>query len=400
MRYPFHDRRPGSWVEGANDGHRYLLLFRAPPDAATRARIAAAYERGLATGPANAAPEPWVWNDRAAQLAVGERWGHPQATFAHAGRVVDAIHAVAPLELAAFLGARESDDPVALPSGHFVADPMFEAQREAARGMLERERVERAAASTDGIELVQVEAPRNYWHPQLPPEVTAAFRVPEPRTAPNDRGQAVPEDGDHPVHTYPRPFGRRVAAGKTVGFVFLDDAGTRRDVTGLPEPLPSTYEPALHVSGQRALIQAGATLFEVDFATGAASPRWVSPDGAGGVGYFGDAWVVHTTKEVLVLDPSEDQVRTVASLKRKDAYFSLGIPDAVIVSYQWKKEVAFIGFAEGKLKKLATLKAPLTAQFVDGRLLLSGGDGTFEVRGLDELYETWAAAVRKRSRRR
>src|SRR5690606_22257083 len=140
--------------------------------------------------------------------------------------------------------------------------------------------------------------------------------------------------------------------------------------TGLPDPLPAVYEPCLHASGKSAVIQAGNSLYEVDFASGVARSRWTG-NGAGGVVYLGDLWGVHTNTGIVVLDPRSDEVREVASLKRKDCYLVPALGNAVMISFKWQKEIAFIGFDGKKLKKLAALKSPLRPMSVDDNVYLT-----------------------------
>jgi hypothetical protein len=100
----FYGRRPNDWAEGANDGHLYELRFAGPPDTGA---VAAAFERALHEGVAQAAPAPWRWSGPWALFSVGERRsGRPDAFFDAMERVLNAIHAASPLAEVVFWGAR------------------------------------------------------------------------------------------------------------------------------------------------------------------------------------------------------------------------------------------------------------------------------------------------------
>lgn len=108
---------PGDWYEGANCGHGYEIKFQRVPDATSKQRIAEAYERTLADGPAEPAREPWYWSESWALLYVGQRWdvsadamAEPFETFSAMADLFDKLNEVAAIAEVIFWGARELDE--------------------------------------------------------------------------------------------------------------------------------------------------------------------------------------------------------------------------------------------------------------------------------------------------
>lgn len=422
MPFDFCNRAPADWHEGANDGHLYELRFRQAPDDEQLAVIARRFERDLSQGPAQPASAPWLFSGPFARFRVGERWScAARAAFARVADLVHAIDRVAPLAHATFLGAREG---VRSPAGvtpapaldaravdadlpPLAARPEFEAARQRARDEIVRDRAARAAQSVDGLDLVPFEGtPADYFEPVVPDALRSGFEVPEPRThtvpSPHSgRPTRQRVDGDHPQPDVPRGLAHVVRDGKVVGFAYLDDDGVRRDVSGLPTPLPHVHGPELHPDGARALAMVGADVYLLDFSTGRAERRFRSADGASGVAWLDELWAVKTRAALHVLDASTDPPTEVARLGHKGETLTGCLPGAVLGTSIYDKEIAFIGYCEGKLKKLAALKAKMWGPFpMDGEVVVTAGQERFAVRGLEAMYEAWAAPLREKAEKK
>lgn len=148
------------------------ICFATPPTRAVRAEIAAVFER--ASHRSSIAAQPWLWADRYALLELDERFRSPVRNFkTDLPEIVAAIHAVAPIERAVFVGGgAHAIDPGDGPrwggwaagrttrevDGEWVGeiDDEFEADREAAAAEAEAAAAEADRTHADSGELVLV----------------------------------------------------------------------------------------------------------------------------------------------------------------------------------------------------------------------------------------------------
>ena len=107
--YVFYGESPGDWFEGANLGHIYEIVFKTEPDAKTKAKIAKLFTKQTSKGLVEAAPHPWMWSGRWALFFVGERKKGGDPFFEAVKKLMDEIHAEAPLAEVIFRGTRADE---------------------------------------------------------------------------------------------------------------------------------------------------------------------------------------------------------------------------------------------------------------------------------------------------
>ena len=106
--YIFYGEAPGDWYEGANLGHIYEVVFREPPSAQTKARLAKVFEKGTSEGAVESAPHAWMWSGRWAMFFLGERdpERYRNGFFDGVRELMDSFHAAAPVAEVIFRGTR------------------------------------------------------------------------------------------------------------------------------------------------------------------------------------------------------------------------------------------------------------------------------------------------------
>ncbi len=430
--FRFYGRAPAHWHEGAALGYGYELQFARKLSAADKARVAECYERMLQSGAAEPSPEPWLWSDdRFALLFVGER-------FSSAGRMVFSkvtdflmqAKRICPLRDVVFLNVAEVGDsrwdawtlqtqqqPDAGPRYAFELDARVVKHRravdsslpaadedegfEAARAQARKDIVlEKAAAESKdgGFGLMPVdELPAAE---QWPDELRNRFRIPAEGS----------REGDYVMPVAARPYAlMQNARGESRGVAFLDDDGQRQEVQ-LPEPgLVGAI--AIHPDGSRAIFALYHALLEVDFATGVATERWQPPMDdrkIHGVAYAssGQLWAVKTDKAVLVLNPraggadaNGEQTATVSEVARarcKGTKLESLRDGTLLFASDFGAKPRIFGFAEGKLKLLASYKMKLWAAERSGAIYLWSSEH-FRLTNVDETYEAFAAPLRMKA---
>ncbi|MCA9641104.1 MAG: hypothetical protein KC492_10430, partial [Myxococcales bacterium] len=412
MPFRFFNAFPPDWSEGANDGHRYELRFEQPPTSAQVAAIANCFERTLASGPANPAEKEWLWSGPFALFWIGERWLKSRPAFSQVWELAKAIDRIAPLWHAAHLGARETNywppGPVPPPGldgrkvepswPEFAPNPDFEAARKATRAAVAHERALKGAQNS-GLELLPLEQSQDSNQEQE--RDWGALNVPSPQSEQTKQGKHTSLwlfDGDHPLLDSPRPCARIFKDNKPQGIAFLDDDGSRREVTGLPEN-PYYLVVEVHGSGSHALALIGRDIYHVDFKSGAARLAWVSDAGAVSVAALGDLWAVRNAAGIYVFDFTHDKPEPLAQLRKKGGWSGMAsslatvVPGAVLAAGHFRKDMTFIGYHEGKLKALATLKGEYSGRSAveDGMIVIDTAmtRERFAVRGVEESFLNW-----------
>ncbi|MEZ4232463.1 MAG: hypothetical protein R3B89_25010 [Polyangiaceae bacterium] len=412
MPLRFFNAFPPDWSEGANDGHRYELRFEQPPTSAQVAAIANCFERTLASGPANPAEKEWLWSGPFALFWIGERWLKSRPAFSQVWELAKAIDRIAPLQHAAHLGARETNywppGPVPPPGldgrkvepswPELAPNSDFEEARKAARAAVAHERAFKGAQNS-GLELVPLEQSQDGDQEQQ--RDWGALNVPSPRSEQRPQGKYTTLwlfDGDHPLLESARPCARVFKDNKPKGIAFLDDDGSRREVTGLPEN-PYYLVVEVHGSGGHALALVGRHIYHVDFTTSAARLAWVSDAGAVSVAALGDLWAVRNAADIYVFDFTQDKPEPLAQLRKKGGWSGMAsslatvVPGAVLAAGHFRKDMSFIGYHEGKLKALATLKGEYSGRSAleDGMIVIDTAmtRERFAVRGVEELFLNW-----------
>ena len=404
MALPFetYGWNPGDWHNGANDGHLWELVFRTAPSAEQKHRLAEAYERKLASGPARAGSPFWKWSGRHARFLTGERWNSAErASFAKVREVIAHFHTVAPLSRAIFLGQREPAtydhslvDADAEVKKALAEDPDFEAKREAARRALRQEAME-AVEEASGLRFA-VTALRSDAGLEIPAEVMASFGVSPGATMP-------PDDGDWVVGLEPFPYAMVREGRRNVGVAYVDGAGDRKAIVGLKDASRPVFAP----SGDRALLHCERKrLYELDFETGEAQLVWTADDHIGQVAYLADHWAIKLSASLRIVKLERDDagaamgIDVVAEAKCKGLECAalcggsvIGVMNNIAGS---KASTAFFGFSGDKLKKLSTLTKRLRrVDEVDGAVIVRQGSEDYVVSGLNALYAAWLEALPK-----
>ncbi len=71
--------------------------------------MATLFEASFAAGPARAARRPWLWSERFARFALGERWSNAtRGMFKQVAAFLKSVHGHCPIEDVLFWGRREA----------------------------------------------------------------------------------------------------------------------------------------------------------------------------------------------------------------------------------------------------------------------------------------------------
>jgi len=419
--FRFYGRAPAHWYEGAAFGHAYEVQFARPLDDDQRARLAGLYERVLQSGAAQPSPEPWLWSDaRFALFHVGERFASgARMLFARVTDFLMEARAICPIRDVVYLNAAEPGRsrwdrwtaetqplpdvgpryPMKLDSSVLIyprersgelpvaaADELFEAARRKARSAVVQEKAA-AAGQAGGLSLEPVDVRPQPM--QWPETIRAKFVLHDPRDL---------------LRVGPRACAyTRNERGEVTGFVYLDDEGERRPVT-IPVPQHPGTAMAVHPDGSRGLCCVHNSVYEIDFATGEATERWLAPgerQGIQGLGYLagGELWAVKSYAMLYVVDPSGDEPTPIVTMKSKGTCLNIGRQGTILFTAEWGKKPQVFGFSENKLVKLTTFKLRLHFQETDGIIYLFGGDATFRLDNVDATYEVFASKERKKAER-
>ncbi|MEZ4253270.1 MAG: hypothetical protein R3B99_34105, partial [Polyangiales bacterium] len=182
------------------------------------------------------------------------------------------------------------------------------------------------------------------------------------------------------------------------GWAYLED-GAVRDVVFPNGEIPGAYF-ATHRDGDRALTHVKSVVYEVDFASGRATPRWRMDEPLLGLGWLGDLWAIRGESKLYVVDPTSEEPEVLASTKAKGEWLAVVRDGTVLVTGEFMGKPSLFAYAEGKLKKVAGLDTKLSGpREVDGRVILWAYDAKawFAVTGLDEAVEAFAAPLRERA---
>ena len=440
LDFRFYGHQPNDWIEGANQGHAFEVQFGKVPDEDQKAGIADLFEEMMLQGAAEPSSEPWLWSKQFVLFRIGERGMSPGAVRSAFKQVSDFLKEVhrliCPIEDLVFWGCREPSgtgwetasirqkaQPDAGPRYPFepmktyfarevnpelpIASPNseFEARRKEARDNAERKRRKEQLKSmaTDGpVGLAEVhkdQAPDPFSWPE---EVLQSFNVPDPlhveKTSYGDTYE-VAAPGDHPLGQEGRPLALVYDENDQIAsLAYLDDAGIRKEVS-FPDGQSVPARIRVSSDGQHALAAEGFQLFDIDFSTGVATPRWMPDTNDGrlrGVGYAENGlWAVKTDHKLHVLDPSTPRIKPVASVSNKELGLVTLRNGTVFITTLGKSSV-FV-FAGKKLKKLAQLPLEFWgASESMGRIYLHGSGYCYELTHIDEAYQTFASSVMKK----
>ncbi|MEZ4248796.1 MAG: hypothetical protein R3B99_11200 [Polyangiales bacterium] len=276
-----------------------------------------------------------------------------------------------------------------------AADAAFESARAAARARIQEHALAKANEGKD----VRLEPfPTERVPLEVDPKLLELFDTPNPRlvTPPGSYSRLV--DGYHPEDGEARPIARRMQNDSTVGWAYLED-GAVRDVVFPNGEIPGGYF-SIHRDGDRALAHVKSVVYEVDFASGRATPRWRMDEPLLGLGWLSDLWVIRGESKLYVVDPTSEEPLVVTSIRAKGEWLSVVRDGTVIVTSEHMGKPSLFAYAEGKLKKIAGLDTKLSApREADGRVVFYAYDAKawFAVSGLDEAVEAFAAPLRERA---
>ncbi len=390
--FPFAGRHPKDW--NSDEAHPYVVKFVDEPSVETKTALAELVERVLATGPAAADDQPWLWSGSFAKLHLRERWANARALFAAAAEFFQALHKLAPIQQVLFLGwveerdasretwaARLVPDPfgsILHPKNNELPKPGIDEAFEQARKNARASR----PVTADGVTL----HPSDHDADVLlglahPPGLEKVLNL-EGQTPPR-----IPNDGDEVHCTEPLPLAIERSDGRAQRVVYVRD-GERRVIEGLPTPFSW---PVACPDGERGYARVGDTIYELSFKDGTAVKRYESDVPLERMVAVGEHLVATTPTNIVVLAMGEEP-GVVASVRRPQCT-GLASSDNAVVWLECRKKTLAFGFRDGKLKKLATIKAELRVapRRVDGKLLAHDRQrGTLEIRGLDEAFDAWA----------
>lgn len=395
-RFPFlfFGRRPGDWAEGANMGHAYELRFATPPDAKARLAIAKAFEAALAEGPVRTSDksDPWRWAGHWALFLVGERGPAPRdddAFFDAMERALRAIHEVAPLAEAVFMGVRErgtsewdrwsleqQEGPSRNPHfGGYVrhpdadypdiqgsapeergldgsADDAFEAAREKARGGT---KPARTAGGAPKPKLVTIEASEFPADPAVPAWVAEHYAEGTPVVVGNTAGGGILALG-----TKPDSYGQETLS------LFFERPETKPGVVELPEGFYVAQ--AISPDGTHAVLTHRQSGDMVEVALPARTPRKVYSDPAGtplAASYLDADHVAFLTDAALVVLERDGAAMRVAARSPLEDMTGMVTVGTQIVLTGSDEKVRVVSTAGGALKEVAKLAA--RARIIVGR---------------------------------
>lgn len=429
--FRFYGRDPGDWFETA----KYEVKFERQPTPEERIEIARRLQRRLGNGPAELLDSPMMWSGPFVLFDTTTRWpGTERAAFTQIAEALIEVARALPIAQVINFGAREHGNggwdratrerqpvpdagpawprldlrvcayprPVdaGFPEG-VVDDAVEETRRGVRRARQEAKARAAVAKASTKTPMSPFPAERvaafDAAQPGYGPETLAAFQVPNPAKATFGGGAIRPftanANGDHPVYREGRPCAVMYREGYPRGVAYLDDAGVRREVEGLP-PLTSPVwrmanliGPWVTDDGHGLWIAHLADLYRVDIATAMAQPVMKTP--VADVAFVADGrWVIATKKSLLLVDPStwtviDNQKTAVAQLTTV-----FGGELVLGVDFLDKKRLEVWTVMGDKLKRLTMYAARLGGvREIDGEVVCNvfGTHDHVTLDGLDEV---------------
>lgn len=406
--YLFYGANPGDWYEGANDGHRYEVRFREPPDAASRAQLARIYESELRQGPASAATEPWLWSGPWALFAIGERWTSAgRSAFAQVERMLDRVHAIVPVRQVVFWGARargnndyRTDQSVAA-RPHPIAGPNYPGASSPDLFEQPRDPSIPTPAVDDGFERARREVRDAAQKQRLDASSRAALA--KGQIALRALAEPAPDEDMVPAGLAKRcPDGVELAAGCACGVDKKTDALIFVDAKGKAKTLarePSLRSFSLREDASACLFITGDGIFEASLPGGTVRKLDALPDPkALTIAHVGsDRILVGTDDEILLLARCPDGLDRIATLKGASPYFTSYRDGAIcfVSTYTDGSRLIVLGLAGREMKALARFPTMVLPSIRGGRPVAEvvGSDDGYEFFNLDQVYETFASAA-------
>jgi hypothetical protein len=271
--------------------------------------------------------------------------------------------------------------------------------------------------SKKGVGLVRL--PEPFVPLRYPPEVEARFRLDfVERTSSSGRPYREHRSGsDTPVWLAGRPIAGIFRSDKTVGIAYLDDAGERREVRGLPESFAG-FDVDASPDGRRGFVSAATVVsdqgrhrveshvYVIDFATGEARAVWKAPWSVAGVACAGERVLVLVVPDLVLLEVRDDAAAEVARLSlapksQERRYWKLlARPDGAlaVVRDTAKHNATLVGVVGDELIKLDVLSTKLHAAPGGDLRFLGDHADVYVLDGVDALLAQAAEKTTKRTK--
>jgi hypothetical protein len=416
-KYPFrfYGREPADWTP-SEEGFLYDAQFEAPVDGDAREAIRAIAERQFARGPGMAGAV-WYWgSDRFLVFSVRERVKDAaRMIFTQVAELLSVVHQTARLRDVVFCngtGARadrwdawtlsQSPQPDPGPTrpatqwasllrrpemadAHYApaAAPKQRAQRPPAAPA----RVDVAAPSQASVYLTRIDA--------LPASEAEELAV----LGWNQLAAGFPDATLARIEGPSIPIGWVRENNRNVAVVCFNAAGAPQRIA-LPDGGGAVHL-AVDPDGLVAVTHIGNTVYSIDVPQGTIRVRLGIHENNGPVAAIAwaadDLWGFRMTTQFMFFDLSEEDHLYVGTQQPAGALAGVFRHGTLAALYDGTT-LRFVGVCAWQMHEVATLsQAGFTARVVDDVLYLVKGDRTYRVDGIDEVYEAWAAPLRRQA---
>lgn len=419
-QYPFrfYGREPADWSMPA-EGFLYDVQFSKRLDAATRETARAIAERQFSRGPAEAG-EVWSWaDDRFLVFSVRPRVEDAaRMIFTQVAEFLSVLHQSARIRDVVFCngyGARadrwdawtlqqsQQPDPGPkrpdTPWARYLKRPELPELEYAAAPAPER-RAARSAAKPEGEKGRKKPSARSSKLLRTSLDALPVSEAEELAVLGWNQLASAFSDADLARIEGPSiPIGWVRTGGRNTALVCFNAAGAPQRIE-IPDGGGSVHI-AVDPDGLHAVTHIGNSIYSVDVPAGTIRSRMAIHENNGPVAAIAwaadDLWALRMTSQLMFFDLSEKDHLYVGTQQPTGALAGIYRHGTLAALYDGAA-LRFVGVCDWQFKELGSLAAKgCQLKVVDDELYLTDASGVSRVDGIDEVYEAWAAPLRRRA---
>ncbi len=435
-KYPFrfYGREPADWSM-TNEGFLYDVQFAEALDAPTQEAVRAIAERQFSRGPAGVG-EVWYWgNARFLVFSVRPRFEDAaRMIFTQVAEFLAVLNQTARIRDVVFCngyGARadrwdawslaQSPEPDPGPKHPDTVWARYLKRREiegaeykpapapqqrdaraerphAAKPQAASRAVESDAAMNGRSHAASADAPQQGAAVRTPVDALPASEAEELAVAGwNQLAAGFPEEDLVRVAGPSIPIGWLRKGGRNMAIVCFNASGVPQRIE-IPDGGGSIHL-AVDPDGVHGVTQIGNTIYSIDVPAGTIRVRMAIHQNNGAVGAIAwatdDLWALRMGTQFMFFDLSEKDHLYVGTQQPPGNLMGL-FRHGTIAALHDGSTIRFIGICDWQFQELTSIAASgCTAHVIDDELYLVEGQSVTRVDGLDEVYEAWAAPLRR-----
>jgi hypothetical protein len=425
-QYPFrfYGREPADWSM-SDEGFLYDVQFSEALDASTKEAVRAIAERQFSRGPA-AVGEVWYWgSDRFLVLSLRPRFEDAaRMIFTQVAEFLAVLNQTARIRDVVFcngVGARADrwdawslkQSPQPDPGPRRPNTPWAKLLKRPQAGDLEyapapapqRREARAKPASLNGARKENGPHAEPHAQPQTQVHRTRVEALPVSEAEElalagwSQLAAAFPDLDLARIEGPSIPIGWVRVGGRNVALVCFNASGVPQRIE-IPDGGGSVHL-AVDPHGLVAVTHNGNTIYTVNVPEGTARARMAIHENNGPVAAIAwaadDLWALRMTSQFMFFDLSEKDHLYVGTQQPQGSLAGL-FRHGTLAAFHDGSTLRFVGVCDWQFKELASLGAPGCAlRVVDDELYLTEKGKVSRVDGIDEVYEAWAAPLRRRA---